>query len=59
MLRPPLTFSDTPATVRRGPPAAGAHTREVLAELGYDDAEIDALLEAGAVATKARTVTTT
>ena len=54
MLRPPLTFSDTPATVRSGAPAAGAHTRDVLGELGYDDAEIDALLEAGAVATEAR-----
>ena len=41
VLRPPLTFSDTPATVRRGPPAAGAQTREVLSEIGYDDAEID------------------
>jgi formyl-CoA transferase len=54
VLRPPLTFSDTPATVRRGPPAAGAQTREVLAEIGYADAEIDALLEDGAVAMKAR-----
>ena len=36
------------------PAAAGAHTREVLAELGYDDTEIDALLAAGAVATEAR-----
>ena len=36
VLRPPLTFSDTPARIRSGPPADGAHTREVLAELGYD-----------------------
>ncbi len=55
VLRPPLTFSETPATVRRGPPSAGAHTREVLAEVGYDEAEIEALLTAGAVATEART----
>ena len=54
VLRPPLTFSETPATVRRGAPRAGAHTREVLAELGYDGGEIDALLTAGAVATQAR-----
>ena len=54
VLRPPLTFSETPATVRRGAPAAGAHTREVLGEIGYDNAEVDALLEAGAVATEAR-----
>ena len=37
VLRPPLTFSDTPARIRSGPPADGEHTREVLAELGYDD----------------------
>ena len=49
MLRPPLTFSDTPARIRTGPPADGAHTREVLAELGYDAAEIDALHASGAV----------
>jgi crotonobetainyl-CoA:carnitine CoA-transferase CaiB-like acyl-CoA transferase len=51
VLRPPLTFSDTPATVRSGPPAFGTHTREVLNELGYDDAEVHALLERGAAAT--------
>jgi crotonobetainyl-CoA:carnitine CoA-transferase CaiB-like acyl-CoA transferase len=54
VLRPPLTFSETPATVRSGPPTAGAHTREVLAEVGYDDAEIDALIADGAVATEPR-----
>jgi crotonobetainyl-CoA:carnitine CoA-transferase CaiB-like acyl-CoA transferase len=44
VLRPPLTFSETPASIRRGVPAAGAHTREVLAELGYSDAEVEALV---------------
>ena len=28
----------------------GAHTREILAELGYDDAAVDDLLAAGVVA---------
>jgi crotonobetainyl-CoA:carnitine CoA-transferase CaiB-like acyl-CoA transferase len=54
VLRPPLTFSDTPATVRRGPALAGANTREVLTEIGYGDDEIDALLASGAVATEPR-----
>ena len=49
VLRPPLTFSDTPARIRSGPPADGAHTRDVLAELGYDAAEIDELHASGAV----------
>ena len=42
-LRLPLTFSDTPAAVGDGPVHPNHHTREILAELGYDDAEIDAL----------------
>jgi crotonobetainyl-CoA:carnitine CoA-transferase CaiB-like acyl-CoA transferase len=54
VLRPPLTFSETPAPIRRGPAAAGVHTREVLAEIGYGLDEIDALLAAGAVATEPR-----
>lgn len=49
VLRPPVTFSATPTRVRRGVPADGAHTREVLAEAGYDADEIDALIAAGAV----------
>jgi crotonobetainyl-CoA:carnitine CoA-transferase CaiB-like acyl-CoA transferase len=52
VLRPPLTFSDTPATVRSGPPADGEHTRAVLAELGYSDDEIDDLHASGAVGTQ-------
>jgi crotonobetainyl-CoA:carnitine CoA-transferase CaiB-like acyl-CoA transferase len=53
VLRPPLTFSDTPARIRSGPPADGAHTREVLAELGYGAAEIDELHATGAVGSRA------
>jgi len=52
VLRPPLTFSDTPARIRSGPPADGAHTRAVLAELGYTAVEIDDLHAAGAVGTE-------
>ncbi len=54
VLRPPLTFSETPATVRRGRRRRARTRARCWREIGYDDAEIDALLEAGAVATKAR-----
>ncbi len=37
-------FSATPAELRRGAPGLGEHTREVLAEAGYAEAEIDALI---------------
>jgi crotonobetainyl-CoA:carnitine CoA-transferase CaiB-like acyl-CoA transferase len=49
VLRPPLTFSDTPASVRSGVPRDGEHTRAVLAELGYSVDEIDDLHASGAV----------
>lgn len=41
--RPAARFSATPATIRQGGPALGAQTAEVLAELGYSAAEIEAL----------------
>jgi formyl-CoA transferase len=51
VLRGPLTWSDTPASVRSGPPVPGSHTREVLAELGYEEGEISGLVDDGTVRT--------
>ncbi|SFN64067.1 Crotonobetainyl-CoA:carnitine CoA-transferase CaiB [Roseovarius lutimaris] len=45
----PIKFSDTPASIRRAAPVLGQHSREVLAEAGYDSAAIDAMIAAGAV----------
>jgi crotonobetainyl-CoA:carnitine CoA-transferase CaiB-like acyl-CoA transferase len=48
VLRHPVTMEGTPTSIRSGAVRAGTHTREILAESGYDDAGIDALLAAGA-----------
>jgi crotonobetainyl-CoA:carnitine CoA-transferase CaiB-like acyl-CoA transferase len=45
----PLKFSETPGAVAAGAPIYGEHTRAVLAEHGYDEAEIEALIAEGAV----------
>lgn len=46
-LGPPVKFSGTPGGVRGPAPLLGQHTREVLAEAGYGDAEIDGMLARG------------
>jgi crotonobetainyl-CoA:carnitine CoA-transferase CaiB-like acyl-CoA transferase len=49
-VRPPLRLSETPPTIRRGAPALGEHSREVLTSiLGLSDSRIDALVKAGAI----------
>lgn len=45
----PVKLSETPGSVRTGPPTLGQHTAAVLTELGYDAAAIDALYTSGAV----------
>ena len=45
----PLHFSRTPTRITRAAPVLGEHTREVLHEHGYADADIDALVRDGVV----------
>jgi crotonobetainyl-CoA:carnitine CoA-transferase CaiB-like acyl-CoA transferase len=49
ILRNAVRMTDAPGTVRTASPDAGAHTREVLAELGYPDEEIGRLRAQGAI----------
>ena len=48
----PIHFSATPTQVTRPAPLLGEHTREILADYGYDDAAVDALVADGVVAAK-------
>jgi crotonobetainyl-CoA:carnitine CoA-transferase CaiB-like acyl-CoA transferase len=58
LLGVPVKLSRTPGDPSRAPgPGLGEHTDEVLAAAGYDDDEVAALKEAGAVAGQASGVT--
>ena len=45
----PLRLAATPPVLRHAPPALGQHTQEVLAEMGLDARQIEALRAAGVV----------
>jgi crotonobetainyl-CoA:carnitine CoA-transferase CaiB-like acyl-CoA transferase len=45
----PVKFSSTAGKVRRSAPLYGEHTREVLREHGFADAEIERMAKAGAI----------
>src|SRR6478609_9231211 len=47
--RPSARFSASPAGIHRMAPRLGEHTREVLAEAGYAEDDIDALIEKKAI----------
>jgi alpha-methylacyl-CoA racemase len=47
-------FSRTPSAIRGAPAAAGAHTRDALSEWGFEEQEINALIESGVVAQQAK-----
>lgn len=45
----PVSFSETPAEITSPPPLVGQHTSEVLRDIGYDEPDIETLLEQGVV----------
>ncbi len=45
----PLKFSATPAKIDRGAPVFGEHSRELLAEHGYSEKELNSLIAKGVV----------
>ncbi len=45
----PIKMSRTPSTIAAPPPTAGQHTAAILAELGYDEAEIETMKRDGVV----------
>ena len=49
----PVKLSATPGRIRRRAPALGEHSREVLLEAGFAEAEVDGLIEASVVGVQA------
>ena len=49
LVRPPVTFSASPGSIRTHAPRFGEHSQELARELGYDEAAIDALVASGAL----------
>lgn len=45
----PFTFEKTPSGIQRSAPCLGEHNAEILAELGYGEAEIESMREAGII----------
>lgn len=54
--RVPIKMSATPPSIRRGAPALGEDTNEILSDLGYDEHRIAELLRAGVVVDSASSV---
>lgn len=52
VIRPPVIFSESPASVRLPAPLVSEHTVEILREAGYSDEEILELVEADVVSVR-------
>ena len=49
VVAPPVKFSETPMSTTTASPTLGKHSREILAETGLSEEEIDSLVTAGVV----------
>lgn len=49
LVRPPVKFEKSPAKIRTHAPRFGEHGRELLRELGYDEATITEMANSGAL----------
>lgn len=49
LLGVPITFSESPGTIRYPPPLLGEHTDEILRNVGYEDEQIEQFKSSGAV----------
>lgn len=49
VVAPAVSFSETPAAITRPAPLVGEHSREILAEYGFDEEAIARFIEDGAV----------
>jgi crotonobetainyl-CoA:carnitine CoA-transferase CaiB-like acyl-CoA transferase len=47
----PVVFNAVERGIRSPPPRHGEHSREILSSLGFSEASVDAMLEAGVIAT--------
>jgi crotonobetainyl-CoA:carnitine CoA-transferase CaiB-like acyl-CoA transferase len=54
VIRHPVSLDETPVRVRGAAPLPGADTLDVLRELAYSDAEIEALISTGAAAKRSQ-----
>lgn len=50
-VRYPGRLSETPAALYQHPPRLGEHSSQILSELGYEDADVKALLDKGVIGT--------
>ena len=45
----PIKFADEPGAIRPVAPALGEHSRSALANVGYEESELDAMARSGAI----------